>query len=331
VVTLSKNQEKWGFVCGRIAALEASLLPQELFVSLVGLERTEDIFHRLQDTFLRESMPPSGSTWNDWTATIDQVFHNQVIGVRADSPNPAVANLFLLANDFLNLKHAILNQPPYPFFTGILSGERLSAVAGGDINLLPDELRPFVAMLGGASGSEGRSAALGDIVLDGAYLRQMLALGAQLDNPFINVCLNDLVLGQAVVTLWRVARSGNPLKAYSQYFLPLGAFNTILSELIAANDVRTWGSSIPGEVGDLWDEAQQQADEEQGSRFEQLVSNHITGLVKQAKLQTAGPERVFAYLWARGVEAFNLKLLISGRVNQIDPEILKQRLRACYV
>jgi len=52
---------------------------------------------------------------------------------------------------------------------------------------------------------------------------------------------------------------------------------------------------------------------------------------KGAKLQTMGPERVAGYFVGLKAQVFNLKLVISGRFNGIDPEMLRRRLRDCYV
>lgn len=330
MIQLTKDQEKWGFVCGRISALEARLLPYDLFQALVPLERTEDIFARLQDTFLREWMTPGGVNWTDWTASIDQYFVEQVQGLARDLPEPALGDLFLLPYDYLNLKRAVLNQPPYAFAANLFPQERLTAVASGDVALLPDELRPVVAGVVGAASGEG-GAALVDMVLDGAYLRHVQAIAAQVNAPLITAALRELVLGRAVVVLWRALLAGQAIKPFERNFLPLGEWNGIISEMIAAPDVRGWGAVLPGIVGDIWREAQQSADEEQVFRFEQLLSNRVMALAQRGKLQTSGPERVFGYLWALNVEAYNLKLVISGRVNGVDPELLKRRLRVCYV
>jgi len=44
-----------------------------------------------------------------------------------------------------------------------------------------------------------------------------------------------------------------------------------------------------------------------------------------------GPERVAGFLWGLWVEAFNMKLVISGKLNHIDSEALKIRVRETYV
>ena len=339
MVPLSKDQHKWGFTCGRISVLEGKLLANDFFQSLVALERTEDVFHRLQDTPLRDSMVPGAVSWEDWGSIIDAYYRDLVISLWRGSPARAEANFLILTYDYLNLKRAIQHQggaggvtpPEYPFCMMLFPPDRLAAVASGNVSLLPDHLRPSAAMLTAGSGGGEENPFLVDMVLDGAYLRHLLALGADMDIPLITEWLKERVLAQAVVVLWRAARDGRPLKPYQQHFLPIGPFNGVLNELITTGDPRTWGNALPGMIGDLWAEAQQRPEDEQVIYFEQLVANYLTSLARRGKSQTAGPERVFGYMWGLYIEMFNLKLAISGRLNGIDADILKSRLRECYV
>ncbi len=331
LAALTKSQNKWGFACGRVSVLEGRLIPYEFFVNLAGLERTEDLFHRLQDTSLREHMVPGAVSWEDWSTIIDKYVHEQVVSMRRNSPNPNLADLFTLSEDYLNLKRAVQNRPGYPFNMNVFSETRLGEVASGMTNLLPDIIRPAVASLSGLASGDAESQMMVDIALDGAYLRHYLGLGESLGVPMIRDWVRLRVLGRALVVLWRAVRSGHPLKPYQQHFLPLGEFNGLLTDLCAMADPHTWGAVIPGHMGDLWNTAMECPEEEQVSHFEMLSANLLTAMARQVKLQTAGPERVAGYLWGLWVESFNLKLVISGKLNKLDAGILKSRIRDTYV
>lgn len=329
MVPLTKSQNKWGFVSGRVATLEGRLLPYDFFVSLVALERPEELLHRLQDTPLRESVVPGAAEWEDWTTIVDNYYYREAISLRGDSPNPSLVNIFLLNHDYLNLKRAILGGGDYSFCQSAFSQERLNEVSQANPSLLPDEVRAALGPV--LSGASERGGMVNDIILDGIYLRHGLSLGESLNTPLITEALQQMALRRAVVVLWRAARAGQSLKQYQQYFLPLDPFTGVLNDIIATPDPRAWGNIIPGVFSDLWQEAQQEADDEQVSRFEKLTTDSLTRMVQRAKLQTAGPERLFGFLWGLSVEVYNLKLVISGRLNRIDADVLKGRLRVCYV
>jgi V/A-type H+-transporting ATPase subunit C len=71
--------------------------------------------------------------------------------------------------------------------------------------------------------------------------------------------------------------------------------------------------------------------DDQISGFEHRVSNHLTQIARDGKMQTAGPERVFAFLVGLQAEIQNMKLIVNGRLNRIDQALLRQRLKEGYV
>ena len=331
LAALTKSQNKWGFTCGRVSVLEGRLIPYEFFETLAGLEKVDDLFHRLQDTSLREHMVPGAVSWEDWSTILDTYVHDQVVSLRRNCPDPEIADLFTLSEDYLNLKRAVQNRSGYPFNMNVFPEARLAEVAAGATGLLPDIVRPAVAALAGVSGGDAESQMLVDVVLDGAYLRHYMGLADQLGVPVVREWVKLRVLGRALVVLWRAARAGHPLKLYQQHFLPIGDLNGLITDLCSTADPRAWGALIPGNMGDLWNQALEVEEDEQVSRFELLSANHLTALSRRAKLQTAGPERVAGYLWGLWVEAFNLKLVISGKLNKLDTGLLKSRIRDTYV
>jgi len=330
VIRLSVDQHEWGFASGRVSVLEGRLLPTDFFQNLVVVDHSDDLLHRLQETQMREYVMP-GATWEDWSETTDTFFHKQAVSLRQDCPSPKLVNLFLLTDDYLNLKRALLNLGSYPFPNGAYSDEQLTAVASGNTGMLPKEVRePMAAFSAGFAADPSARLAL-DIVLDGAYLRNVLAVGEEMGIPMIQAWLGEMTLARATVALWRAVRDGVSLRLYQQHFLPVGDHTSVLNELISSGEPQNWGALIPGTVGELWQEAQQAHEDEQITQFGVLMYNRLTQLARRAKLQTMGPERVFGYLWGLIVEIYNLKLIINGRLNGIDVDLLKRRLRESYV
>lgn len=330
LAALTKSLNKWGFACGRISVFEGRMTPQDTFLSLASLERIEDMFQRLQETPLREHMIPNAVSWEDWSAVIDNYVFNQVVSIRNNIPNPSLADLFLLADDYMNLKRAVQNRAGYPFKTSVFSEARLAEVASGSPNLLEDVVRPAVASLTGIANMAEHQTTV-DCVLDGAFLRHYLAIAEKLEIPVILEWAKLRVLSRAIVVLWRAVRAGHSLKSYQQHFLPIGEFNGLLSDMCASPDPVGWGALIPGHMADLWNIALESSEEEQVSKFELLTANYLTSSVRRAKLQTAGPERVAAYLWGLWIESFNFKLVISGKINKLDVGLIKSRIRETYV
>lgn len=331
MVALTKNQNKWGFACGRVSALEGRLISQETFHILAGLNQVQDIFNRLQETALREHMTHGALTWEDWSTVIDNYVHATILSLKQCSPSGAVSDLYSLSEDYLNLKRAVQNRGSFPFSKSQFDETRLMEVAAGNPSLLPQVIRPAITQLIGGVGMDEDNQFTFDVVLDGAFLRHYLDLAEQTEAPFIIDWVKQRVLGRALVAMWRAARAGQSLASFPTHFLPLGDLNGLITEISTLSDPKSWAPLIPGRIGDLWLESFEVEEDEQVSTFETYLSNLLTDLAQRVKLQTAGPERVAGYLWGLWVEAYNLKLIISGKLNDLDADLLKKRIRNTYV
>jgi vacuolar-type H+-ATPase subunit C/Vma6 len=323
-----KNNPRWGFVSGRISVLEARILSREFFLNLIDQEHLEDIVPHLQDTFLRDYISP-GTMWDDFSDLCDRFFHELALSIREESPSSLPADLFLLGGDYLNLKSALTGSSEFPFYFGLLSQEKLLAVSHGDYADLPPALRESDTGFAGEAGEMDTEFL--DIILDGAYLRNLLAVARELGSELITAYIHDRVLSYIVIILWRALRQQQTLRRYQQYLLPLGDFNHTVTELSGMPNVENWPPVIGGVLGDILFESLELAEDEQVSGFELRAANHLTRIARDGKLQTAGPERVFAFLTGLHVEVQNLKLVTNGRLNRIDKTLLRQRLRECYV
>lgn len=318
------NHPEWGFVCGRISVLEGRLLPKEFFLSLQAQQHLDDLLQHLQDTILHDYLVP-GSPWEDFSALTDRCFYDLTVSIRDESPSPVPADLFLSQGDYLNLKNALSGMDDFPFFPGEVPLEKIKAIAAGELIELPPVFREIAPGEGNDALEFDKTVA--DIVVDGAYLRHLLALGDTLDSALIRMSVGHRVLAYAVSVLWRALRHNRSLKLYRRYLLPLGDYSSVLTDLTNMGNIETWPSLIGGKVGDSLAETFHGEQGAQLSRFELLNANHVLTMVQDGRMQTAGPERVFAFLTMLHAEMQNLKLIVTGRLNKIDPGLLGERLR----
>jgi V/A-type H+-transporting ATPase subunit C len=323
-----KNNPRWGFVSARISVLEGRLLPREFFLSLIAQEHLEDLVQHMQDTFLREHISP-GAVWGDFSDLCDRFYYDMALSIKGDCPSSLPVDLFLLVGDYLNLKSALTGSSEFPFHFGLLSQEKLLTIAHGDYADLPVALRDTETGFAGESGEIDPG--ILDIILDGAYLRNSLAMARELKSELVTAYINDRVLSYIVIILWRALRQQQPLRRYQQYLLPLGDFNHTVTELAGMPNADNWPSVAGGAVGDILSESLELSEEEQIPGFELRMTNHLNRIARDGKIQTAGPERVFTFLAGLQTEVQNLKLVMNGRLNGIDQTLLRQRLRECYV
>ena len=322
-----KNRPEWGFVGGRISALEEKLLPREFFPSIIEMHHTEDIFQHFQGTLIEDYLDP-GIPWDDFSAVADECFYDLALSLREDCPSPVPADLFLIKNDYLNIKSALSGMEGTPFTPGTVSAEKIDSVFSGEYADLPPAFRDRIT--GAAIDLGELDESLSDIFVDGAYLRHLLLIAEGIDSPLIHGCVRNRVLGHAISSMWRVIRQGRDLKQVVDYLLPMGDENPLIMEMAAAQDPSSWPEMVGGEIGNQLSRALQMPFDEQVSTFELKVENLVVHMASYARLETSGPERVFAFLAALEAEMQNLKLVVTGKINRLDDDVLAQRLRYIY-
>lgn len=110
----------------------------------------------------------------------------------------------------------------------------------------------------------------------------------------------------------------------------MGEENPLILDLAGTPDPAAWPDLVGGEIGDQLARAIQMPYDDQISTFELKVTNFVLHLSAYARLETSGPERVFAFLMALEAEMQNLKLVVTGKINRIHEDILGPRLRYVY-
>ena len=65
--------------------------------------------------------------------------------------------------------------------------------------------------------------------------------------------------------------------------------------------------------------------------IEKIFDNMIISLAKEYKYITIGPEPIFTYIIAKEYELKALRLIMSAKLNDINIELVKSRLRGVYV
>ncbi len=319
---------RWGFVCGRISVLEGKLLPREFLLNLIAQEHLDDLLQHLQETFLREYLSP-GTVWDDFTDLCDRCFYEMVLSIKGDCPSSLPADFFLLQGDYLNLKSALRGSSDFPFHFGLLSQERLLSIGLGERADFALSLQPSETSAPGEV--DGMAPEVLDIFLDGAYLRNLLSIMDGLKSDLVSAYIRGRVLSHVIIILWRALKQQSSLRRYQQYLLPIGDFSSTVAELCGMPDIGSWPLVLGGEIGDLLSESLELPGDDQISGFELRITDYLTRIAGNAKMQTAGPERVFSFLAGLRVEIQNLKLVVNGRRNHLDRTLLKQRLREGYV
>ncbi|MFP4686670.1 MAG: V-type ATP synthase subunit C [bacterium] len=66
-------------------------------------------------------------------------------------------------------------------------------------------------------------------------------------------------------------------------------------------------------------------------RFETLADDYLMETIKKAKFIFFGPEPLFGYLWAKETEIKNLRIILTGKINNLPDSAIKERLNELYI
>lgn len=67
------------------------------------------------------------------------------------------------------------------------------------------------------------------------------------------------------------------------------------------------------------------------SDFEREMDNYFIDLIKEVKYITYGPEVIFANVLAKEMEIKNLRIILVSKLNGLDSEFIREKLRDTYV
>ncbi|MFA6240704.1 MAG: V-type ATPase subunit [Candidatus Hydrogenedentales bacterium] len=328
MIAITSHQAAWGFACGRIAVLEGKLLSHDFFVGLLSQVRIEDMLRQLQDTPLRDHVT-SGAAWNDWSGIIDAYFHDEVVSIRHDCPSPEIANLFLLQRDYLNLKRAVVRRADFPFAPGAVTAQELAQIAAGDLGRVESPTKESVEAVWKRAQDDDFDSQL-DLLMDGVFLRHLLALADATGVELVIACVREYVLVRAMLALWRGLEQGMTPSEFERCVLPLDGVGETLQRLLQAGPVENWPAALPVDIAKRLRQALEMPKAERIQHFDLISSNALTELAGSGRYQVAGPERVFSYFSALEADVYNLKLAVCGRLSRINSALLRRRLRVSH-
>ncbi|MGB9866308.1 MAG: V-type ATPase subunit [Bacillota bacterium] len=64
--------------------------------------------------------------------------------------------------------------------------------------------------------------------------------------------------------------------------------------------------------------------------LEKWADNYLLGFIQRARYLTMGPEPIVAYLSAKEFEVKNLRIILTGKINGLPAQVIRERLRDVY-
>jgi len=329
---------RYAYAVGKIRAREVRLLDFPKLLSILEAENVEQALKGLSDTDYAEGLALIKGE-EDFDSHLSRQMGSVYELISELTQDPELTDLFLLRNDFHNIKVAFkkkcgapVEQAYYLAPSIVNQQELVEAVETGNSARLPPLLAEAVQKIERIFSSE-KNIQLIDTTLDEVYLSHCLQVSRQAKCEFleklfsIQIDLNNI---RTFLRLKEIAKgrdylekcliSGGVLERdhFLEWFEgPLESFVDSLRFKdyyeIVNRGVENWKRS------------------ESFSLLEKLFDDYLLNFVKEAKYISLGIEPLIGYLVAKEMEVKNLRTVIVGKFNGLSLEIIKERLRKSYI
>ena len=241
--------------------------------------------------------------------------------------------LLLYPTDFNNLKAAIKsvvgNTEPHRVFLpgGTVEPELiLRAVKERDFSLLP---KPLEAAAEEAYPLflETQDGQLCDVTIDRHCLVTMTEEGKQSREPVLQAYAELFCALSNIKVSVRACKTKKPLQFLQSALAPCGTLDIeLLAKAACAGLDDLYAYLLTTEY-----DAAVEALKTSYSAFEKWCDDKVMALVQNQKSEffTAGP--LFAYVVARRSEIASVRVILSGKLNELDDDMIRERVREMYV
>jgi len=329
---------RYAYAVGKIRAREVRLLDLPKLLSILEAENVEQALEGLSDTDYREGLALVKQE-EDFDLHLSRQMESVYHLISELTQDPQLTDLFILRNDFHNIKVAFKKkcgafvEEGYYLAPSIVNREELvEAVETGNFLRLPPLLAGALQKIEGIYSSE-ENIQLIDTTVDEIYLSHSLQVSRQAKCEFLEklfLIQIDLTNIRTFLRLKEMAKGRDSLKnrlisggiLERDHFLKL--FADSLENFVNSLRFKDYYEILNSGV-EHWKKSGS------FSLLEKLFDDYLLNFVKKAKYISFGIEPLIGYLVAKEMEVKNLRTVIVGKFNGLFPEIIKERLRESYI
>lgn len=172
-----------------------------------------------------------------------------------------------------------------------------------------------------------------DLILDKASYQEFAADINNIDSPFLRD-LADFMIDITNIRMFIRARSLNKSWDFMMKLLLDGG--TILKEVYQRNSDKPADSFAEDIRKSRYGDAVKKGLElvntgKNSSGLEKAMDDLLMKYIRRAKLVTIGVEPLIAYLFAKETEIRNVRMIMTGKINGLPADMIRERLRDSYV
>lgn len=327
---MSDNQ--YYYAVARIRSKELGLLSQSFIDQLLGAKKIDEAMRLLQDKGWY--MPEEYTTESDRVEKMLSAEKKKTWDLIAELvPDMSVFDVLLIENDYHNLKAAVKealtsdNHPNIFSSGGTIDPQVMKdAVESRDFTPLPDEMeapasKALETLLHTHDGQ------LTDVIIDRAALEAIGAAAKKSGTPVLELYAQLKVASANIKTAVRAVKTGKDKKFITEALAPCETLDTERLASAASEGMDAIYDYLSlSKYADAVPELKKSP-----SAFERWCDNLIIRNIRSEITHpyTLGP--LAAYIIARENEMSTVRIVLSGLINDLPEESVRERAREMYV
>ena len=331
------NRMDYGHSVVTVRVLEKKLLTKNKLERMIEAETPDEVFKLLGETEYSQNMTDITESRN-YEKILKRETERVFSLIREMSKDSEIVDILSLKYDYHNLKVLLRGKMAEKDFSNLLMDagtvkiSRLKSDFDTKIyNDLPEE---FVKVINEAENdfAENKDPQRIDLIADKYYYSHLLRIAGNIDAEILKDYVQGLIDFQNIITLLRAKKQNKDFKFLENVIhdggkisrekiisslndSPEGIANKFKKEKIGV--YLTKGMEVFGENGRL-------------SELEKIADNYLLELNKESKYIVFGPEPLFTYLVAKEREINAVRMIMVSKINNINSEKVKERLRDTY-
>jgi V/A-type H+-transporting ATPase subunit C len=330
--------EGYGYTVARLRAMGHRLLDPAVFQRMLDAEDLQGALKVLNETCYASwlvEMKGEGAFDEAIEAELRYVYRE----IEQFVPDKALVTLCKMPYDFHNvkvlLKSSFLQKSGgsrrWDLLTqlGNISPESLiESLESEDYRLLPFGLRSAIPLCL-AQWDQNHDILEIERQLDDLLFTQMTALAAKLDHKGAAEWVRGRVDAENIRNLLRLRRTQTEASRVSGFLHDGGVISTERLISLMGEPLESWGrllsyTDLTGALSGL----QEVTDfDTLIVEVEKALDEYVLRVVEEARFSSTAPENVLYYLWSKEIEAKNVRIILVGKANAADRDVLRGLLR----
>ncbi|AWH78594.1 V-type ATP synthase subunit C [Clostridioides difficile] len=323
------EEKTYPYAVARIRVLEKQLLNRQMFIQMAEAKSPEDSLRIIAEAGYADT---SNNNIHNFENILTQELSKTYEILKSLAPEEKFVDVFLYKNDYHNLKVLIKEE-----ISGV-DGEKY-LIDGGTIPLI--KLRESLAnrsfsdlpkIMSSAIleafdvYSKTQNGQMVDIVLDKATFTSMKETAKESQNKFVI----DYVMKVCDLTnLKSFIRVKNMKKDFDMFMNVFVSGGSLDKEKF----LEAFSSDTPASCfkSTSYSDVCKNGMDSGFTVFEKLCDDYLMEYVRGAKFKPLTLEPLIAYLYAKESEIKTIRIILTSKLNNIDADTIKERLRDAYV